>query len=193
MTAQANTLCSRVSLIKLFDVSWRLSVRYVAVLAFAGMCIAQTDQKPNSDTPRVIKLFVPAYPPMARIARVQGDVEVRLTIGRDGQVQSAVAVDGPPLLRPVALDSAQRSAFVCVLCESAAISLECKFEIVSRDEPKTMKDCEAIHDPPPAQVDILQRQITVFAEPVWLCDPTVRRVRAAKCLWLWRCGEVVEK
>lgn len=44
----------------------------------------------------------PAYPPLARQARVSGTVQVQATIGADGRVKKAVAVSGPPLLRQAA-------------------------------------------------------------------------------------------
>ena len=44
----------------------------------------------------------PAYPPLAKIARIQGTVVVEITVGTDGIPTSAHALEGPPQLRPVA-------------------------------------------------------------------------------------------
>jgi TonB family protein len=44
----------------------------------------------------------PPYPPLARIARVQGKVVMGLTLDEKGRVERAEAEDGPFLLRPVA-------------------------------------------------------------------------------------------
>ncbi|MDE3032112.1 MAG: TonB family protein, partial [Acidobacteriota bacterium] len=45
---------------------------------------------------------VPPYPPLAKIARIQGTVVVELTIGPDGVPISATAKEGPAELRPTA-------------------------------------------------------------------------------------------
>lgn len=45
---------------------------------------------------------LPAYPPLARSARIQGDVVVQIVVGRDGVPVSARALDGPVQLRAAA-------------------------------------------------------------------------------------------
>jgi protein TonB len=44
----------------------------------------------------------PAYPPLAKIARIQGTVVVEITVGPDGIPISAHAVEGPAQLRQTA-------------------------------------------------------------------------------------------
>jgi periplasmic protein TonB len=56
----------------------------------------------NVQEARVISRVSPAYPPLARQARIAGTVKVQATIGTDGRVRSARAVSGPPLLREAA-------------------------------------------------------------------------------------------
>jgi hypothetical protein len=161
-----------------------------AVLATVEHASSQSTQPSDSPQSRVTltKLSEPTYPPLARQARIIGDVDLILAIRRDGSVESAVAVNGPPMLKQAALDSAQRSQFECVGCVEAATSypLRYKFQITSRGYPK---DC---YDPterqPPAEVDLLSHRVAVPAWVVGICDPAVRRVRSAKCLYLWRCG-----
>jgi protein TonB len=48
----------------------------------------------------------PPYPPLAKIARIQGTVVVEITVGPDGIPTSAHAVEGPAQLRKVAEDYA---------------------------------------------------------------------------------------
>jgi len=55
------------------------------------------------------KLSEPRHPPLGLQARIAGDVDLMLTIRRDGSVESAVVVSGHPILKQAALDSAQRS------------------------------------------------------------------------------------
>lgn len=53
----------------------------------------------------------PAYPAAANIAGVQGEVRVRASIDRDGNVASVRIISGPPLLRDAALDAVQHWRF----------------------------------------------------------------------------------
>ncbi len=46
----------------------------------------------------LIQKVEPVYPPLALLARVQGDVEFTVTVGTDGHVQSVTLVRGHPLL-----------------------------------------------------------------------------------------------
>jgi TonB family protein len=54
---------------------------------------------------------VPAYPPAAANAHVQGEVKVQANVDRQGNVASVRVISGPPLLREAALDAAQRWRF----------------------------------------------------------------------------------
>ncbi|HEY3971374.1 MAG TPA: energy transducer TonB [Candidatus Sulfotelmatobacter sp.] len=88
----------------------------------------------NADTPNaaaaqdsptgvvMTRLFPPVYPPLARQARVVGDVRIQLTIGTDGSVESAEVVSGHPMLKQAALDSAQKSQFECRRCTDSGMS-----------------------------------------------------------------------
>jgi protein TonB len=70
----------------------------------------------------MVRLVNPIYPPLARQARITGEVELKLGIRRDGSVLSAVAVNGHPMLTQAALNSAQQSAFECRGCEDEVTS-----------------------------------------------------------------------
>jgi TonB family protein len=53
----------------------------------------------------------PAYPPLARAARVSGRVVVEVTIDASGNVTLAKAISGHPLLKSAALDAARQWRF----------------------------------------------------------------------------------
>lgn len=53
----------------------------------------------------------PAYPPLARIARIQGTVVVEIVVGPDGIPISAKAIEGPAQLRKTAEDYAMQWKF----------------------------------------------------------------------------------
>lgn len=104
----------------------------------------QAQSASGSDTPQagvvLSKLSDPAYPPLARQARIAGDVDLMLAIRRDGSVESAVVVSGHPMLTQAALDSARLSQFECQGCGNAVTSYALKytFQIAPSDPPK---DC----------------------------------------------------
>lgn len=166
-----------------------------AVVCFAAAVervSAQSAQRPDAPQGGVVltKLSEPTYPPLARQARITGDVDLMLTIRRDGSVESAVVASGHPILKQAALDSAQRSQFECVGCVEAVTSyaLKYRFQLVSRDPSKA---CDMQNEKqPPAEVDLSRHQVTVSSWATEICDPAGRifRVRSAKCLYLWRCG-----
>jgi TonB family protein len=135
----------------------------------------------------------PVYPPIARVAHISGEVVLALGIRRDGSVESANVVSGPPILRQAALDSAQQSQFECRGCGESATSysLSYTFRLVDVGCCATTEELAKIaHDygqlPHVIQA---QNQITLIAESGCYCDPIgATKVRAAKCLYLWRCG-----
>ena len=139
------------------------------------------------------KLTPPVYPPIARVAHISGEVVLALGIRRDGSVESANVVSGPPILRQAALDSAQQSQFECRGCGESATSysLSYTFRLVDVGCCATTEELAKIaHDygqlPHVIQA---QNQITLIAESGCYCDPIgATKVRAAKCLYLWRCG-----
>jgi TonB family protein len=53
----------------------------------------------------------PAYPPAARAVKASGVVSVQVTVNTDGNVISAVAVSGHPLLRAAAVQAARSARF----------------------------------------------------------------------------------
>lgn len=60
----------------------------------------------TSDDPKVIFSVAPVYSPIARAARVTGDVIVEVQIDRDGIVKSAQIIEGHPLFRQKVVDAA---------------------------------------------------------------------------------------
>jgi TonB family protein len=60
---------------------------------------------------KAVALPVPAYPDIARNARAQGSVEVRIMIDEGGNVIEAQAVSGHPLLRAAAVTAAREAKF----------------------------------------------------------------------------------
>ena len=60
---------------------------------------------------KAINLVKPPYPPAAKAVRASGAVNVQVTIDEDGNVISAAAISGHPLLRTAAESAARSSKF----------------------------------------------------------------------------------
>lgn len=60
---------------------------------------------------KALTLAHPAYPPAARAVNAEGSVNVQILIDENGDVVSATAVSGHPLLRPAAEQAALQSKF----------------------------------------------------------------------------------
>jgi protein TonB len=57
---------------------------------------------------RLLKQIPPAYPPLARTARVQGAVIIDATIAESGAVEDLIVVEGHPMLIAAALEAVQQ-------------------------------------------------------------------------------------
>jgi TonB family protein len=174
-----------------------VAIEVVALLCAAAESSAQA--KPSSEAPEqevvLSKLSSPVYPPLARQARISGDVDLALRIRQDGSVESAEVVSGHPLLKEAALDSAKKSEFECHGCKETltTYSLVYTFGLTTNE-----KCCEAPENSAGTEkatrshAGVVQSQnhVTIFAEPTCICDPSaeISKVRSAKCLYLWRCG-----
>ena len=60
---------------------------------------------------RILQQVDPVYPPMAKMAHVQGTVVLRMTIDADGLPASVQAVSGPPMLQASAMQAARQWRF----------------------------------------------------------------------------------
>jgi protein TonB len=56
----------------------------------------------------LIKKITPAYPPLAKQARIQGTVRFNAVIGKDGAIQNLTLVSGHPLLVPSATEAVKQ-------------------------------------------------------------------------------------
>jgi TonB family protein len=164
-----------------------------------GNSLAQAPAE--SDTPQsrvlIAKLSRPIYPPVARQAAITGAVKVMLRIRRDGSVESAAIESGHPLLQQAALESAQQSQFECRECgaDTTSYLLVYSFHLADTDCNDTTNGFSndmRKDGSPLSQVIQSQNEIIVIEPRVILCDPvatvTSRKVRSARCLYLWRCG-----
>jgi TonB family protein len=76
------------------------------------------DESPNpedfvayEDAPVLITMPPPVYPEMARQAEVEGTVQVRLLVGKDGKVKDAIVTQGVTMLNDAAIEAAKKAIF----------------------------------------------------------------------------------
>jgi protein TonB len=62
----------------------------------------------NVQAAMAIRAPKPAYPPLAKQARIQGVVRLNAIIGKDGSIQDLKAASGHPLLVPSALEAVKQ-------------------------------------------------------------------------------------
>lgn len=72
---------------------------------------------------KALELPAPAYPAAARAVRASGSVSVQLVIGEDGEVISATAVSGHPLLRSAAAEAAKLAKFAPTKLEGKPVKV----------------------------------------------------------------------
>lgn len=79
-----------------------------------------------SDTSQglLIKNIPPAYPSLARQARIQGSVILRTVVGKDGTVQTVDLVSGHPMLVPAAIEAVRQWRYRPYTVNGAAVAVE---------------------------------------------------------------------
>jgi eukaryotic-like serine/threonine-protein kinase len=80
------------------------AVRNAAIAA--GEIPAEIHKSGGEMMQSAVKRVEPAYPPLAKVARISGSVVVQITVDEQGNVTHAQAMSGPPLLRNAAVSAA---------------------------------------------------------------------------------------
>jgi TonB family protein len=117
---------------------------------------SQVSESSPKRAPFFANLYPPVYPPLARQARISGDLVLRVGVRPDGSVASAEVTSGHPMLKQAALESARKSTFVCQECKESATYYLITYTFGLRIDAG--------------------------------CTDGGTFVRAAKCLYLWKCG-----
>jgi protein TonB len=69
------------------------------------------------------------YPPLAKIARIQGVVRLDAVIGKDGTVEDLKVISGHPFLIKAALDAVQRWRYQPVLLNGHAVQVATEIDV----------------------------------------------------------------
>lgn len=73
---------------------------------------------------RILNKVEPAYPPLARSARVQGQVLLTAIISKDGSIQDLRVLSGHPMLVPAALDAVRQWRYKPYLLNGEPVEVE---------------------------------------------------------------------
>jgi len=164
-------------------------------VSIARLPAQETNDKATQGTVSVAKLVQPVYPPVAKQARIAGDVQLELVVRADGSIETATVISGHPLLKQAALDSAQRSQFACEGCgkEVRSVQMVYSFQLgptIYCTESSGPPNGDKQEQPYPRVVQS-ENHITVIDRPIGTCDlgwvAVEKRVRSIKCLYLWKC------
>jgi TonB family protein len=163
------------------------AIAAVAILSDGlGSAAGQATESVHANPGEVVatRLVPPTYPPIAASARVSGEVEVRVGVGPDGRVESAVIVRSVPLLDAAALDAARKSEFQCSAC-AAPVTPYTLVYAFRLDAPNQ----SAADTPQAEQTGPAQSRVSVVAplQPLYILFSSTR-IRSAKCLFLWSCS-----
>lgn len=109
--------------------------RILLALATAWVLVLGVEaQEPGGALPVVVVTGVPQYPPLAKAARVEGIVHVKVTT--DGhRVVSASAEDGPKLLRTQAEENARTWEFASHTPMTFTVKYQYKLTEASQNNP----------------------------------------------------------
>lgn len=78
---------------------------------------------------KLVKQVVPAYPPMARSARIFGVVHLIGIIGKDGTIRNLQLIDGHPLLARAALDAVSQWIYKPTLLSGEPVEVICPIDV----------------------------------------------------------------
>jgi len=72
----------------------------------------------------LLRKVQPVYPPLARQARVQGEVELRAIIGKTGAIENLIVVRGHPMLAAAAVEAVRQWRYRPYLLNNEPIEVE---------------------------------------------------------------------
>jgi TonB family protein len=133
------------SFIPEIEVTKMRQIARVFLVAAGGLLLAIAANAQSNDSP-VVKLAVaPSYPALALALPKGTDVSVDITVDKNGDVITANAVEGSPLLFQAALSAARKWKFASEATSTIA-RLTFSFKVLPKDAPD--EEATAIFMPP---------------------------------------------
>jgi TonB family protein len=161
-----------------------VSAMLLAALVAPGVTSRAWAQAADQPFGELVPIWLPrpAYPVIARSARLQGDVEVGVEVAADGSVVSATMKSGHALFRDAVLEAARETHFISRSGDGPVLPYSLTYTFALGDSPRPPPDVPSTITPTGA------RMMTVTGVDFISCGPWPLVVRGPKCLYLWRCG-----
>lgn len=174
--AQAKPLLERAHALSPADERW--------VKALARLDAGESLYEQPSPPELPVSSRAPVYPPLAKLARLQGRVLLQVTVSSDGSVREASLMSGHPLLAQAALEAVKSWRFAARPADQRIITtVEFKLPVDSRSSPGTPAPSVASGPTTtggvPARIsvggNVQQAMLTESPEPVY--PPLARQAR----------------
>ena len=142
------------------------------------------------ETLRWAEFHPPLYPQMAKLAHIQGEVEMEIELGSDGMIVALRPVSGYAILAQAAKESIEKSKLICEHCNEKNGIFVVAYEFKFPDSSSKVRCVEPREGKDPAVLDS-NSHVTITANPLCVrvdnVDPA-RKVHSKRCLYLWRCA-----
>jgi protein TonB len=77
----------------------------------------------------LIRKVNPAYPPLARQARIQGTVILQALISKDGNIENLQLISGHPMLAPSAIEAVKQWKYKPYLLNGEPVEVETQVQV----------------------------------------------------------------
>jgi len=121
----------------------RLPASLLALIAALCCATAAQDTPPqrvrvSDDVMRgvLVKKVAPVYPPLARQARIQGVVVLKVVINKAGEVYNMQLISGHPMLAPAAIDAVKQWKYQPYLLNGEAVEVETQVHVIFNLTPR---------------------------------------------------------
>jgi protein TonB len=113
----------------------KVAFQFALILCCALMAMAQA-QDPGPVTANGVQLLhvQPIYPPLARQARIQGEVRLSVLVDRNGGVKDVSVIQGHPMLAPAAVNAVKQWQFEPLLLNGNPVEVKTQIRVVFRLE-----------------------------------------------------------
>jgi len=81
---------------------------------------------------RLVYKVAPVYPPLARQARIQGTVILRIIINKLGEVRDTQLVSGHPMLAPAAVEAVKKWRYIPYESDGETVEIQTDVQVIFR-------------------------------------------------------------
>ena len=103
----------------------------LAVTALAASQVVPQRVRVSEDIVQglMLKKVPPVYPPLAKQARIQGTVLLKVTISKSGDVENLQLISGHPMLAPAAIEAVKQWKYKPYLLNGEPVEVETQVQV----------------------------------------------------------------